>query len=97
MKKNIEKECRVYFHKCENKSEIKIKELYLIAKFNLIYNNFFFVNDNIRFEIPIKWKSCLFSDFQLNKSNKKSNSIKIIIYLSILKMFKGIILYRFIS
>jgi hypothetical protein len=77
-KKHIQNKCKIYFHLCENKSDMKIKGMYLIAKLNPLYNKNLYLEDAISFEIPIKWKKCLFSDFQIKKESKKEIKVFIL-------------------
>lgn len=77
-KKYIENECEIYFHNCDNKSDMKIKGMYLIAKLNPLYNKNICLEDAISFEIPIEWNKCLFSDFQIKKESNKEIKVFIL-------------------
>lgn len=74
-KKCIEETHKIYFHECESKSDMEIKEKFLINTLNPKYPKYHNNGAEFSFNIPIKWKEYNFKRPDL-RNEKKIKLIK---------------------
>ena len=72
-KKCIEETHKIYFHECESKSDMEIKEKFLINTLNPKYPKYHNNGAEFSFNIPIKWKEYDFKKTESGKEKKNKN------------------------